>query len=225
MVSSYAANISVVPLIMYLTTTKRFGDISVYNPGKNKAYVKTLLFRIYHPGSKAHKIIKLNYDSPLKFGVLISPSKLEVGPGATSRIRVLSVVPPGKVDKVYQVEVVPVEGQWYPVKGGHNKKFHGMVDLITGYLVTVILRAAHPMPHITLTRHGKQLIIKNDGNTYVRIYGAQFCSSSAKCQPADGLRNYTLFAGNTHTVMLSKALPVRYKMILPNTLFKWVTSS
>ena len=223
--SSYAANISVVPLIMSLTTAKRFGDISVYNPGKKKAYVKTTLFRIDRPGMKTHKKVKLNYDSPLKFGLLVSPSKLVLGPGVSQRIRVLSVVPPGKVDKVYQVEVVPVEGQWYPVKGGHNKNFHGMVDLITGYLVTVILRPAHPMPHVTLTRHGKQLTIKNDGNTYVRIYQAQYCPSSGKCQAADGLANYTLFAGNTHSVALSKAEPVRYRMILPNSTSKWVTSA
>ena len=100
-----------------------------------------------------------------------------------------------------------------------------MVDLITGYLDTVILRAAHPMPHVTLTRHGKQFIIKNDGNnTYVRIYKAQYCQSLGKCQEEDGLANYTLFAGNTHSVALSKAEPVRYRMILPNSSSKWVTS-
>ena len=62
--SSYAANILVVPLITSLTTAKRFGDISVYNPGKKKAHVKMTLFRIDRPGMKTHEKVQLNYDSP-----------------------------------------------------------------------------------------------------------------------------------------------------------------
>ena len=225
MASSYASVITVAPLDMSLTVTKRFGDITIYNPGKTKAYVNTYLYRIENPGTKAHKRVTLNYDSPLKFGVLVSPTKVVLDPAESQRIRVLSLIPPGKVDQVYQVKIVPAEGQWYPVKGGHNAKFHGMVDLVTGYLVTVILRPAHPFPHITLTRHGKKLTIKNDGNTMVRIANAQWCSKAGKCKPAKGLVNMALFAGNVRHITLQQAMPTRYIMSMPNGSQKWVTSS
>lgn len=221
--SAFADAISVTPLSLQLGAKKRFGDLNVHNTGKGKAYVAITPQYIEHPGEKNEKVVKMDYNDPYKFGLLVSPSKLVVSEGHSQHVRVGALPNDSGVDRIYRIKVMPVHGEWVKVDSG-KEDVSVSVDLIRGFEIYVVVRPLVPQPKISFKRDGKLLTMQNVGNTYVRLYQPEICEGD-DCQPIKTDNSaIPMFVGNTKTLELPEAKPVTFKAKYPNNVTVTLTT-
>jgi P pilus assembly chaperone PapD len=206
---SYAM-IGVSPVIIDLDpqskniAASRTQDVRVYNHGGEIAYIKITPRIVDHPGTKHEKQIEVK--NPQELGMLVSPRKLMIPPGQFKLVRFVFTKKPGKVDRIFRVDIQPVSGSLLLPK---TKKEEVGIKLMVGYAVLVMQRPNNPMPKLSIKRDGRIVTVKNTGNTNVLLAdGTQCENGSKKCVE---LETHRLYAGNTWTFKAPKALPVRFK--------------
>ncbi len=221
--TGFASSIAVNPLSFFLTPSSRFNDIYVRNTGKSTAYVNITPYRILHPGRKQQKLVKIDFKDPYKFGLLVSSDKLAIRKDGVRSVRVVAL-PDLKqtTDKVYEVKVMPDQGQWVTIKT-QNKNLKAGINVVQGFAVMVVVRPLRPHPNIILQRHGKKLTIKNIGNSYARLYQAKQCIKGKCHQLKDAV--FAMYAGLEKHYMLPQAAPISFMQTLPQNKTKKIRSN
>lgn len=205
------AEISITPIIVDLGSKNQDTEIAVKNFDlKNKAYVEITPYRLPNPANPAG--LKQRVTDPKKDGLVVFPSKLVLAPGQTQFVRILKTTKSLETDQVYEVDFIPKVSTELMVSDGDAKTPTLGVRVVVGYGARVTLRPDKLRPQLFVKRVKNELVIKNTGNTSLRISSCTQCIGGKKIEIP--LPAYTIFAGQTIKKELSQLSPVKLEALL-----------
>ncbi len=178
-------------------------DVTVSNPSKRTLYVQVIPYQIEAPGTPQQKRVAIR--NPKIAGLLVSPNKLAIPPGASKRVRFVDLFPKREQEGVYRVVFKPVTGT---VQGNQTG-----VKLLIGYEVLVLAQPNRPTPKIVSERKNGSLIIRNQGNTDIYLrQGKQCPHEDAPAKQCTSLTDKRLYPGNRWAQTLPGNGPVIYQV-------------
>lgn len=175
-------------------------DIELVSRSDTSDYIVSDVSAILDAGlpSERRKIM----DDPSESGLLVTPDKTVLAPGARKVLRFVLLTPPDAQERIYRVTVKPV------IKGAENPNIVGLKVLV-GYEVLVIVRPAAPAPRYSTKRNGHTLSIANTGNTNVLFQHGRQCEPREACDAPPVVRVYP---GQETTVQLPLDRSVDYSV-------------
>jgi P pilus assembly chaperone PapD len=202
--SAARAELVLSELIVELQPGKQVrGDVEVWNNAPERAYVAIEPREIINP-SLASQHDRREPD-PEKLGLLVSPSRMILEPGARKIVRLATLLPPGDRERVYRVTV-------RPLVGGIDSGDSGL-KILVGYDLLVLVRPSQPLANVTAVRSGRKLTFGNGGNVSVELTAGRQCDPShARCTDLPGKR---LYPGASWTVELGSDGPAEYVLRSP----------
>jgi P pilus assembly chaperone PapD len=179
-------------------------DIEVENPSTENLYVEITPAVVSDPGSEKEQ--RLTIVDPRESGLLVTPNKIVVPPGGRKLVRLVSLEPLGKKERVYRVTFKPVVGELESEQIG--------IKILIGYEVLVLMQPALPEPNLVATRNGKTMSFVNKGNTNILLREGKQCpeNSASDSDECENLRGKRLYPGNRWSVELPYNKPVEYQM-------------
>jgi P pilus assembly chaperone PapD len=174
-------------------------DVEAWNNGRERIFVAIEPREIVDPGKGSES--GLMDPDPDKLGLLVSPARMILEPGQRKLLRIASIAT-GDRERVYRVTVKPVVGQLSSEASG--------LKVLVGYDLLVLARPGAPKPHVSGTRSGDQLTLRNDGNVSVELVDGKECDPSLKiCEDIAGGR---LYVGAEKTLKVSASRKVDFKL-------------
>ena len=183
-------------------------DITVFNPDDEDLYVKVELFEVKNPGLPNEE--RLAVTNPDEISLLITPNKLLVPANSQKPIRLISVLPPGKTERVFRATVTPVTGKAVAIQSG--------IKLMIAYGILIFVMPEKPNGELVVTRTGTKFHVKNIGNTNTVLTKGKQCSGSQGNKKNKDkkdcleLQSKRLYAGEEWTQDLPKDAPVEYTL-------------
>lgn len=175
-------------------------DIEIWNNDPDRAYVSAEPREVLNPGTPSES--RREDPDPEKVGLLVSPSRMILEPGQRRLLRIAAIAPPSDRERVYRVTVKPVVGEL-------SAKGSGLKVLI-GYDVLVLVRPREISPHVSGSREGDFLTLRNDGNVSIELVDGKRCDDArSACSDLPGAR---LYAGAEKTVDVKAGGQVQYKL-------------
>jgi len=166
-------------------------DVSVANPDKENLYIEVSVLEVTNPGTdkETREVVK----DPESIGLIATPHKLMVPPGARRTVRLVNLNGHGDSEKVYRVNVTP--------KPPPAKTTGMAVRVVVAYQLLIFVEPLKPEKKLVATRNGQVLEIANEGNINVMLSQGQQCSTAKKeiCTELTGKR---LYPGNRMQVSL-----------------------
>lgn len=197
---------------------ERSRDIEVFNQGEETLYIRVEPTIVVNPGTEQEKREK--YHDPREAGLLVSPQRLVIAPGARKRIRFVRLdkpvtkpkdennSPPLEKDRVFRVLVKPEVGEL--------KSNQTAVKIVVAYEVLVLSQPANAEVDLQAVLKGKKLTITNHGNTNVLLLEGHQCPDGQsqedevnQCVKLGGKR---IYAGNQWQVEVPFLTPVTYQI-------------
>ena len=173
-------------------------DVEVSNPGEEPLYVQIEPKIVLSPGSDHED--RAPIDDPRDAGLLVTPNKLIVPPGATRVVRFVKLGS-SPTERVYRVSARPIANEIEATQTS--------LKILIGYEVLAIVYPNNPKPRLEVNRNGKLLTVRNAGNTNVLVREGYQCREPDQphedCIPLAGKR---IYPGNTWQVELPEDLPV-----------------
>ena len=179
-------------------------DIEVENPSEENLYVQVEPSIVINPGTENER--REAIVDPREHGLLVTPNKLVVPPGGRKLVRLVSLQPLGKKERVYRITFKPVTGEL--------ESEHIGIKILIGYEVLVLMQPAAPDPNLVAKKDGQKIFFNNKGNTNVLLREGKQCPKgvdpeSEECERLGGKR---LYPGNSWSVELPYNRPVDYQM-------------
>jgi P pilus assembly chaperone PapD len=176
-------------------------DIELHSSDADTLYLDTEVFEIKNPGTPQEERVKL--DKPEEAGLIVSPRRTVLQPGANKNMRFIVVNTPKDTDKIFRVTVKPLVS-------GISARSKVALKVMIGYDAMVVVRPEKTTVDLTGQRNGTQLTLTNKGNTSMLLQNGSQCLSTADCKPLDVVRVY---AGQTWSTTLPDAtLPASYQV-------------
>ena len=132
-------------------------DVEITNVGAEPMYVQIEPKVVLQPGTDAEH--REPITDPREHGLLVTPNRLVIAPGASRSIRLVNMQPQAESERIFRITAKPVAGEF-------EAKTSGLKVLI-GYEVLAIAYPAQPQPKLVVERTGKSLLVRNTGNTNV----------------------------------------------------------
>ena len=173
-------------------------DIELWNDGTERLYVVAEPSEIIDPGLPTEQ--RKPSGDPAVTGLLVTPQKLILEPGEHKLVRIAAVTERPARDRVYRVTIKPVAG---PVTADQSA-----LKLFVGYDALVLLRPSDPRFDLSATHKGKQITIRNTGNTNVELAEGQQCDTAG--QNCVELPANRLYPGAEWTISVPHDTPVSY---------------
>ncbi len=174
-------------------------DVEAWNNGPDRIFVSIDPREIVEPGKTSES--SRNDPDPDRLGLLVSPARMILEPGQRKLLRIASI-DPAESERVYRVTVKPVVGQLSSETSG--------LKVLVGYDVLVLARPLSLKPHVSGTRLGDQLTLRNDGNVSVELVDGKECDPVLKvCEDVAGGR---LYAGAQKTIKVRADRRVDFKL-------------
>jgi P pilus assembly chaperone PapD len=175
-------------------------DIEIWNDDRERAYVAAEPRLVVNPGTPSES--RRDNPDPEKLGLLVSPSRMILEPGQRRLLRIAAIAPPSDREQVYRVTVRPVVGELSAAGSG--------LKVLVGYDVLVLVRPKEMHAHVSGSRQGGKLILKNDGNVSVELVDGKRCDSAGSgCSDLPGAR---LYAGAEKVFDVKAGGQVQYKL-------------
>ena len=193
--------------------TANRADVVIRNESKDRYYISVIPSEIVLPGATDEKRVEM--ADPEKLGLLVTPNRLVVEPGATRSIRLVSLNGELTTDRVYRVKVTPQVGDIVVAEAAANTR--GLaVKVLAAYDVLVTVRPKGGKAAIVATRTGSELSLRNAGTSNVLLYDGLGCNageaSDTKCEKIGSRR---LYPGNEWKITLADpAERVKFKQRL-----------
>ena len=182
----YAGQIMVSPMALNIKNDgPGFADVTVYNTGKKTAYVKAQLYELKNPGTSKQVEIKESPEDPIGFGLVASPMKMIIPVNQSRKVRLLPLAKNLSSERVYMLNVTPVEGELKLVGSKDNKSIHAGIRITVAYAVRTVLLPKNPKVLINISSNSslnsknsskQQIWLKNNGNVNVLLTQQQLCS-------------------------------------------------
>jgi P pilus assembly chaperone PapD len=174
-------------------------DVEVFNDGSERIFVAADPREVIDAGTMAQSS-RTDVD-PEKLGLLVSPDRMVLEPGQHKLLRIATFGTSDR-ERVYRVTVKPVVGQLSSQRSG--------LKLLVGYDVLVLVRPVEVRPHVSGTRSGDQLTLKNDGNVSVELVDGRECEASTKV--CEVLPDGRLYMGAERVITVRSNHRVEYKL-------------
>lgn len=163
-------------------------DVIVRNESKDRYYITVTPSEIVNPGTDKEQ--RVEQADPEKLGLLVTPNRLILDPGAIRSIRIVSLNADLKSDRIYRVKISPEVGDIDTPAAGDN---HAVaIKILAAYDVLVTARPRNAKAQLVTTRGTDDLVIRNDGNTNILLFDGQLCPPGADdkaapdAKPAEG---------------------------------------
>lgn len=180
-------------------------DIVIRNDGKERYYVSVSVSEIDNPGTPEEK--RVEQPDPEKAGLLVTPNRLILDPGALRSIRLVSLNDDVKQDRVYRVLVSPQIGAIQADQNTQSDARGLTIKMLASYDVLVVVKPHDAQAKLTATRTPTQVVFTNGGNSNILLADGLVCpgtvteadASEKTCKSFDATR---LYAGNSTTVAI-----------------------
>jgi Mat/Ecp fimbriae periplasmic chaperone len=160
-------------------------DIEITNPADEILYVSIEPAEIVDPGGPQER--RVTDPNPRELGLLVSPTRLVLGPGERKVVRLSLLERPKDRDRIYRVAVKPVMGEIVAKQSA--------LKVVVGYDVLVIARPENARPLLEVSRSGNAVEFRNVGNTNALLFNGRQCAAEqADCAELPSKR---IYAGNT----------------------------
>lgn len=178
-------------------------DIEIENTSSETLYIEVKPHMVHAPGTpdERRELIR----DPRRAGLLVTPNRLVIGPGARKRLRLVNLDPTSDTERVYRVAVTPVVGDVSAAQSG--------LKVLIGYEVLVLTQPQSPAPELSVRRLGQTLHFENRGNTNVLLREGYQCEYDG--QPRDAcvaLASRRLYPGNRWQLALPYDSPVNFHL-------------
>ncbi|MFK7889139.1 MAG: molecular chaperone [Gammaproteobacteria bacterium] len=178
-------------------------DIDIQNSGDEPLYIEIKPHQIFEAGSvnEHRELIR----DPRQAGLLVTPNRLVIAPGARKRLRVVNLKPGDVAERIYRIAVTPVVGELNAQESG--------LKVLIGYEVLVLAQPAAPQPNLFAQRVGQALHFENRGNTNVLLREGHQCEHDAEpLELCQALASKRLYPGNRWQVALPFDRPAQYQL-------------
>lgn len=179
-------------------------DVEVRNVGPMTRYVAVEAAEVVDPGTDGER--RVTATDPEALGLLVSPTRLVLEPGARRVVRIVRLGEPGASERVWRIGIRPVVGA--------TTSDTNALQVLVGYGVLVVARPPEPTSTVIGERRGRTLVLRNEGNTNVLLFDGEQCDRSGGDCRALPVRR--LYAGNTWSVPLTFDTPVAVQIQGPD---------
>lgn len=180
-------------------------DLVIRNDSKDKYFITVKAFEIAQPGTEQET--RVETADPEQLGILVTPNRVVLEPGAARAIRLVSLNRDLTRDRVYRVLVTPQIGAITGVSKPKEEESSLAVKLLAAYDVLVIARPNDAQPQVKVTRTDKEIKLENVGNSNVLLSDAILCPPDVKpaienaaCKAVEATR---LYAGTNFAIPLA----------------------
>lgn len=178
-------------------------DIEVRNVGAETEYVVVDAAEMIAPGTADER--RSTTSDPEELGLLVTPSRLVLEPGARRIVRLVRLAPAPDRDRIWRLGIRPVVGEMASETTA--------VKVLIGYGVLAIARPNDARSEIVASRAGRTLELRNAGNTNALLFDGEQCDAAgAGCRELPARR---LYPGNSWTVPLPYDTLARWQVLGP----------
>lgn len=191
-------------VIDFAEDSPRQHDIEIISQDKETQYIATETYVVENP--TAPDEVRTPIANPQESGLVITPKKMVLPPGARKMMRFLLLQGVPEQEKIYRIVVKPV------IQGVESDKQQKMaLKILVGYEALVIVRPKASKVELTATRKGNSITITNSGNTNANLQSGVQCDAlGSDCQELGVAR---IYAGQSWTTSLPLSNgPVKYQV-------------
>jgi P pilus assembly chaperone PapD len=182
-------------------------DVVVRNESKDRYYVTVTPAEIVNPGTDKEQ--RVEQADPEKLGLLVTPNRLILEPGAIRSIRIVSLNANLASDRIYRVKISPEVGDIDAPAAGQD---HALaIKILAAYDILVTARPHDARAKLVTTRGADGITIRNEGNTNMLLFDGQLCppTVAGKDAACDGVGSRRLYPGaswDLHTKTADESL-------------------
>ena len=181
-------------------------DVVIRNDSKDRYYVSVSVSEIENPGTPDEK--RVDQPDPEKAGLLVTPNRLVLDPGALRSIRLVSLNEDLIKDRVYRVLVSPQIGAIEAGKSPDADSRGLTIKMLASYDVLVVVKPHDAQAKLSAQRTPTDVVLSNTGNSNILVADGLVCpdtisessASDKTCQTFDATR---LYAGNSTTIPIA----------------------
>jgi P pilus assembly chaperone PapD len=178
-------------------------DLVIRNDSHDRYYVSVSPYEVTAPGTPQEA--RQEIADPDQLGLLVTPNRLILEPGATRAIRVVSLNSNLTRDRVYRVLIRPQVGAIHAEAAPADTR-DVAIKILAAYEVLVVARPRDPHPEVTARRAADHVTLTNSGNSNVLLFDGRVCPAAVSdpgtdqnCRSIDATR---LYAGASFDVPL-----------------------
>lgn len=192
-------------------------DLVLRNEGGERYYVSLVASEILGAGTEGEQRVEV--ADPEALGLLISPTRLILEPGASRAVRIVNIGQSGASDRVYRLRITPQVTDVDADVDVPTGETGVSIRVLMAYDILVVSRPADARPNVvTLTEPGA-VLLRNDGNTNVLLLNGELCPRGARpagedqgVSPCVTLDDHRLYAAETWRIETDIVDPVlRFK--------------
>lgn len=185
-------------------------DVEITNNGTETLYLDTQILSVTAPGTDDERRERIT--DPNDAGLLVTPARMVLAPGARRLIRIVLLEEPGPVERIYRINVMPVVP---PLEADVTA-----VKVVVAYQLLVIIRPVNAAPELIWERTGRRIEFENRGNSNVLLYNGRQCPANGSAEGSDCVDLSVarrLYAGNRWTLELPLDGPVEFTTTVGET--------
>lgn len=188
-------------------------DLVLRNESADRYYVSLVASEILGAGTEAEQRVEI--ADPEALGLLISPTRLILEPGASRAVRIVNIGQAGPADRVYRLRITP---QVTDVDAGADLpegETGVSIRVLMAYDILVVSRPAEARPQIVSLTEPGAVLLRNDGNTNTLLLNGEVCPRGARAGDQDVCRtldDHRLYASETWRIETDITDPIlRFK--------------
>jgi prepilin-type processing-associated H-X9-DG protein len=180
-------------------------DLVIRNDSADRYYISVQTYEVTDPGTPQED--RRQIADPEALGLLVTPNRLILEPGATRSIRVVSLNTNLTQDRIYRVLIRPEVGT-IRTDAAPTDERDVAIKLLAAYDVLVVARPPRANARITSRREADRIVISNSGNTNALLFDGHVCPQGisdpddTRCHSLPATRVY---AGGSFEVPLQNA--------------------
>lgn len=181
-------------------------DLVIRNDSKDRYYITVETAEIFAPGTATEE--RREIADPEQLGLLVTPNRMVLEPGASRSIRVVSLNQNLTQDRIYRVLIRPQVGEIQSTEAQDDVRDIA-IKILSAYEALVVARPPNATPNVGVERLADRLVFSNTGNSNVLFLDAFVCPASVtglsandSCRPFPATR---LYAGGTIEVPINSS--------------------
>lgn len=181
-------------------------DLVIRNDSEDRYYISVETAEIVAPGTDAEE--RRGIADPEQLGLLVTPNRMVLEPGASRSIRVVSLNQALAQDRIYRIMISPQVGAIQTSEAQPEVRDLA-IKILSAYEALVVARPPNPAPKVVAQRADDRIIFSNEGNSNVLFLDAFVCPPSVTGLTAnETCRSFPatrLYAGGTIEMPLESA--------------------